>query len=49
MGRYVPQIRGLFLLTPSSVGAIVRADVSRFRSEMRIEIIPNSASDARKE
>ena len=34
------------MLTPSSVGAIVRADLSRFRSEMRIEIIPNSASDA---
>lgn len=48
MGCYITQIWGLFLLTPSSVGAIVRADLSRFRSGMRIEIIPNSASAGEK-
>lgn len=28
---------------PSSVGAVVRTDLRRFRSEVRTEIIPNSA------
>lgn len=43
MGRYVTQFQRLFLLTPSSVGVVIRIYLCRFRSEVRPEIIPNPA------